>query len=93
MDIHLATIDVKDALVNPDAAAIKMRQAMEDVGFLYLVNIPGFHVTANFLLFPHYLIFSCALSARNSVRGHPVVLQFTAKRQNDRCQKLFPSDE
>jgi len=42
LKLPLATIDVAEAKKNPDAAAKKLGMAMSEVGFMYLVNIPGF---------------------------------------------------
>lgn len=42
LKLPLATIDVIEARKNPDAAAAKLGVAMAEVGFIYLVNIPGF---------------------------------------------------
>jgi len=42
LKLPLATIDVAEARKDPDTAAKKLGVAMSDVGFMYLVNIPGF---------------------------------------------------
>jgi len=42
LKLPLATIDMVEARKDPAAAAAKLGVAMETVGFVYLVNIPGF---------------------------------------------------
>ncbi|CAH1781592.1 unnamed protein product [Owenia fusiformis] len=42
LNLPLATIDMTEALENPEKIAPKVVKAMENEGFLYLRNIPGF---------------------------------------------------